>query len=609
MKKEFDTALPGKTKWMVPLVPFYIITLFLFAPIRLFQLAISLNILIKYPLNQFCRFSAYRSFNSSWHRSLIYLIIKYGKAGYAFDVGLGRSIASFFYLTPLSMKWYSKYEIIVPWAGVLVMVISQLIWLRGDEVATTILYGTVGIGLLSSLFYYCAFESIKYDSLGWALVPFGYYALMNQELALFALLFLAITFFSFSVAVVQGLVWFVLGFVLLGPKILIVFIPGGIKMLLHFRFLFVGGLQSMLITIKAIGLNKSGAKIKQLKIGPTGMYFFFLFSLFPVFLITLNEIGNVKINPVDWVLTTLPVLLYLVNKGYRRFADEQTLYLVAFCSFSQFVLLQNNLFLLPLLWVVLSPMPLFLEFTDFKKDFSRIWTVPRLSPYRITPAENIFHHFFKSVGKNERIFFDFDFKTKAKMKYGGARAIKEYIKFVGLKRDFLFVPDEYLIFEDYMGNFPLENLYLDKSVMGRINAMNAIGARFLLFFSNSSVLDQGFLDAGFGLVNQLDMTKGISDGLWNAQIIPSNKPHLYLLELTGVDTQLAITGELIVIKSNEIKVQLDSAGIAIIKFQYSHGWHSNQADISKYTGLYPWTKITGKPGQIANLKFDYYYRK
>jgi len=184
------------------LIPFYPLLLMVTGILRLLQAFGNLVCLSSQPWDDFARMSSHRSLNSSWHRSYDLLMERYGRFGYAFEISLGDTLAGKFGLTKFSMRLYRYNEIVIPWLGVLIGVLSQLVWL-GDARAYWIVLSTVLLGLISSIFYYEAFEAIKYDSLGWALVPLAYNALLSENHWWFSVLFLGITFLSVSVSLIQ----------------------------------------------------------------------------------------------------------------------------------------------------------------------------------------------------------------------------------------------------------------------------------------------------------------------------------------------------------------------------------------------------------------------
>lgn len=607
MKKTPSILDIAERGYYLLIVPFYPLVLAITMPIRFletfYKLVSSLSLK---NIHEFARMSAYRSLNSSAHRAYDLFIRRYGRFGYAYEMGLGRSLACTFWLTTLSMRLYRRYEIIVPWLGVFIAVISQLIWLR-DVQSDWIVFSVAGLGLLSSSFYNIAFESMKYDALGWALVPLGYHALLTGNLWLFGFLFFCITFLSVTVTIVQGVVWSFVGLLICGPSLLLALIPGSIKLCTHFRFLLRDNLSSINNTISGIGVSGEGAKIRQLRMGIKGWYFLGLFVVYLLATWLLAENSQLLTKSQQLLLEVSCILLYVVNRDFRRFADEQTLYMLIFCSFSLAALLQQDGSLLPWLWVALSPMPLALGFADETPNRMLIWQAPKLAPYHIQPVRKACVSFLKPVPDGQRIFFHFDYSSERYPTFDGVRAIKEFLHFLAIERQITIVPDFYLIYDSYARQFPLKDLYQDGSPQGRIAAMEKTGARFLLFPSETMDLPSGWIEASFIKHSFLDLRKGREYGFWSETAYQKSKPYLMLLEASKLNGSLTISGSLLDKSPNRLLLQLDKKGEAIIRLLYSRGWKSSsEVIVDAMPGTIPWIRVRGYVNSTVELNFKYY---
>lgn len=591
---------------LVPLCV-YPFLLLITTPVRLFQTLYSLRCLVLEPWCKFSRMTAHRSLNSSWHRAYDLLMERYGRNGYAYDISLGRSLATYFSLTKFSMRLYRQNEVLIPWLGTAVMVLSQLIWLSNVLEPWNVLV-TLILGLFSTLFYFGAFEALKYDSLGWALVPLGYYALLTGNLWLFSLIFLGITFLSVSVAIVQGALWFLVGLFVQGPLIFLAFLLGGLKLLSHFRFMVQGeGFAGMQGIVTGIGLSGSGARKRRLGLEIGGIYLLGLWVSYWVALWFLAEPSSFLTRLEQLLVAGLPILLYLINKRFRRFADEQTIYMLIFCAFSLVTLQQAPGILLLFLWLALSPMPLFLGFTAQTNIKDLIWKVPRLRPYRIGPVRDFCTAFMAPVLPHARLLFHFDYDPERYPNFAGLRGMKEYLHYLALECQAVIVPDLYLVFDSYAGRFPLADLYQDGSPQGRREAMVQIGARFLILPSASPELSAEWREADFALRTIMDLAEGCEKGLWSQKAYRQEYPYLLLLEAEGLQTSLTVCGTLLEMTPNHLRIQLDEQGESVVKLLYVPGWKSSaKGTVDAWSGKIPWIHVKGNANSIVELNFDYF---
>ena len=586
---------------------FYTLILVITTPIRLLQALHSLCCLASEPWSAFSRMSAHRSLNSSWHRSYDLFLERYGRFGYAYEMGLGRNLTTEFHITKFSMRLYRLNEAVIPWLGVLVVVLSQLVWL-GEDLVVWVVVATTILSLFSTLFYFEAFEAMKYDSLGWALVPLGYYTLLTGNLWWFSLIFLGITFLSISVTIVQGAAWFFLGLLVQGPLVLVAFLPGGLKLLSHFRFIFHEKDLAVIRRISTgIGLGGSGAKIRRLRLGKRGWYLLGLWIIYWTALWVVAGPSPLLDLSAQLVAAGLPVLLYLINKRFRRFADEQTLYMLVFCSFSLVTLHQPGGTLLPFLWLALSPMPLLLGFSDEVGNRNLIWQVPRRCPYRIGPVREFCLAFMRPVGQGQRVLFHFDYDPVRYPDFDGLRGIKEFLHFLALERQAVLVPDFYLVFDSYAGHFPLAELYEDVSPEGRRAAMEQIGARFLILPAESPELPPSWTETGFVVRTHLDLVQGCKAGFWSKNSYREERPYLLLLEAPELQASLSVCGTILEMSPNRLKVRLDENGEAVVKFLHARGWQGPAGvSVDALPGPIPWTRVRGSPEEAVEIHFDYW---
>ena len=570
--------------------------------VRLLQVFWSL-LSLKTGLANYLRLSAGRSLNSSWHRCYHLLLRRYGRSGYNYDCGIGTSLASQFALTRLSMRLYHDYEIIVPWLGTLIGVLLHVVWCAGGA-SCGIVLAVVACGLFSTIFYFIAFEALKYDSLGWTLVPLGYYFLLSDNLIAFAVVVFLITFLSVSVAIVQGALWFALALVIVPQWAVVLFIPAGLKLATHFAFMFVNW-RSLLVLLSGIGLTGSGAARRSLRLGPRASFITMLWCVFAVGVgVILYPFAEIRTMLIAGVLAVAPILMLIVNNVFRRFADDQTMYALGFFSFSCLVIASADWRLLPLLWIALSPPPVMFGFVDWPNAGKNWWLLPRRTPYDRRPVDQAVAKLFEAPESWDRILYDFDYDDTKYPDFDGLRQLREYLQYHATCNRFFLVPDFYLVFDSYAGRFPLTALYEDRSPVGRLDAMNRIGARFLLLQSSTEELDQPWRDAGFKVAGRIDQNALQERGVWS----PPPVVQRYLLLLSHPETQHGIvgSGELLAIEPNRIRLRLDAGGKAVVRFMHDAGWGGATVTVTRAEGALPWIAVDGEAGADVEITYDYF---
>ena len=115
--------------------------------------------------------------------------------------------------------------------------------------------------------------------------------------------------------------------------------------------------------IKAIGLSRKGAKYKRIKKGKTlgipELYYLLLTVQYVLFYYWLKE----EIP----VLIIIGIGIYLVNSMVMRFADRESCYLMLMTLCISYAISADNHYILPSLWLVLSPLPLLIGFEYDKR--------------------------------------------------------------------------------------------------------------------------------------------------------------------------------------------------------------------------------------------------
>ena len=590
-------------RWVGCLLAAPVLLLFT-TPWRFIQVLLSLRVLAHAPLNSLSRMTVYRSLNSSFHRAYDLLMCRYGRNGYAYEIGLGRSLAEMFWLTPLSMRAYRSGEAVIPWSGLLLMIVSQAVWF-GQSDYPLVVSSVMILGLASPLFFFCSFEGIKYDSLGWALVPIGYYTLVTGDLWSFGVVFLIITFLSFSVAVAQGAIWILWGMSLAGGWIVVASLLALVKLSTHFLFLLKSrdwaGIEN---TLSGIGFRRSGAKRRQLQLGFEGIWLSAVWTILLIAVAVMGEVAHSIPKSSQVLLVASTIGLLLCNRTYRRFADDQTIHLCGLCAFSVILFLQPGWHLLPFFWLALAVPVTLLPFTDSPRQSAVSGVPPRLFPWNQTKFGKIVELFLNRVPRRQRILFHFDFEESTYSSFDGLRALKEYLALEALRRECALLPDFYLIFDGYAGRFPLHDQLRDGSPEGRLQTLRAFGARYIIVPEKVGISIPNWESAGFRYLDRLDF-EDLREAAGRATTaLPGEFTSLLLFEAGCVDITIAEKGELIDREPNCIKLKLDDSGEAIIRYLYCFGWRGEAGfTIGPASPELPWLKVQGPPGAVTEISY------
>jgi len=348
-------------------------------PLRLLQTLWAMRVLVHEPWRDYGRTSPRRTLNCAWHRAYGLFVERYGREGYAYPIGLGIDLSAQFHLTRFSAVAYWKAEAVLPWASMLVAA-GLILTIPGAELWYRAVAATLTV--CSIAFYYAAFEGLKYDALAWLAVPLGYAALMSGNELLFALVFLYVTFTAVTVSVVQGFVWFVFALATGSPWAILAFVPGGVKLLTHLRFLTrPGGMAELRATLSGIGMTQEGAEARRLRPRRRHVHLMAVWFGFAV-LLTALEHDHQPLRVL--LLAFLPPVLMLVNTSWRRFADEQTIVAVAVFAFPATVIAVAQPWWLAGLWIALTASPRMFSFYVPRRRRSVLAPPPR-RPYHLRP--------------------------------------------------------------------------------------------------------------------------------------------------------------------------------------------------------------------------------
>ncbi|GAB4370582.1 MAG: hypothetical protein Kow00114_30960 [Kiloniellaceae bacterium] len=566
-------------------------------PLRLVQTLWAMRVLIHEPWRDYGRTSPRRTLNCAWHRAYGVFIDRYGREGFAYPIGLGIDLSTLFHITRLSATAYWKGEALLPWAsmlaaaGLILVIPGAELWFRA---------AVAGLTLFSVAFYYVAFEGLKYDALAWLAVPLGYAALMSGNESLFALVFLYITFTSVTVSVVQGFVWFVFVLSAGAPLAVLAFVPGGLKLLAHLRFLTrPGGITALRGIMTGIGLTEEGAEARKLRPRRRHVHLMVLWFAFAV-LLTALERDQVPLQFL--LLAFLPPVLMLINTTWRRFADEQTIVAVAVFAFPVTVIAVAQPWWLAGLWIALTASPRMFSFYVPRRQRS-IFAPPPRRPYRLRPLAEACEAFLATVPERSRVLFHCAVSGGRHPTFDGYRALKEYLHLRLAERETGLLPDFYLFFEHMGGRLDIEALLGDGSPAARRAQVAALGGTHLILPSADPEVPAPWIAAGFVPEATLDCGALEERGLLERNSYNRKKPYLFLLRACDAPS-LCEGGALTEMAPNRIAVRLGDSGVALVKFLWSGRFVAEGGAVAAAApGAVPWLQVTAKPGTEAVIRF------
>lgn len=566
-------------------------------PLRLLQTLWAMRVLIRKPWRDYGRTSPRRTLNSAWHRTYGLFITRYGRNGFAWPIGLGVDLSTLFHLTRASVTAYWKSEAVMPWTSML-LAVGLITLLPGAELWYRLAVAV--LTLFSIAFYYVAFEGLKYDALAWLAVPLGYAALMTGNEVLFALIFLYITFTSVTVSVVQGFVWFVFVLAAGTPLAILAFVPGGLKLLTHLRFLTrPGGIAALRGVMTGIGLTEEGAEARKLRPRRRHVHLMLVWFGFAV-LLTVLEHNKLPLQFL--LLAFLPPVLMLINTSWRRFADEQSIVATAVFAFPVTVIAVAQPWWLVGLWLVLTPSPRMFSFYVPRRKRS-ILAPPKRRPYHLRPLAEACEAFLASVPERSRVMFHCEMSGGRQPTFDGYRALKEYLHLRLAERETGLLPDYYLLFEHMGGRLDIEALLGDGSPEARFAQVADLGGTHLIVPAAEAEVPAEWIAAGFVLEATLDCVALAKKGLLERNSYNQKKPYLFLLRACDA-ASLCVGGTLTNLAGDHVAIRIGASGEALIKFLWSDRFAAEGgAAAASAPGALPWIQVTGEPEQEVVIRF------
>ena len=445
MWKKF-LSFPSELKISLTFYPFL---LFYMMPVAWIKSIWQARILLKGHWHKYMGFHPLNAINSLFYRTQWINLKKFGRNGSSSLIGLGNfPLWKWFHLSYLGSFFYANAAPIITLFGSIFWALSHLVWMTQIDTFWSI-FLTLTI-LFSSTSYAMAFARQNYQILGWMFFPLGLFFLNFTDLFGTTIVFLLMTigggvtqiFFAAPIVVYFS-------YYNSEPLILATLLPAGIFILSRFiplvanRFIAT----SLSETAKLIGLTSKKVRYKREmnKISNFSIYFLSLYAIgsFMLFFVS----GKIP------ALAIIGLLVFFINQRFFRVADDQSMILLFLSLFTFHTVQQDgSLMLLLSLWLVSSPLPVFLSIQEPLKK-NKFGEILIHRPLNHSNLEIEIENFFSPVRAGDSVYFAFsDPENTYRNCFDGYRFIIELPLYVASKNGFHLFPDWYAVTQtNYLG--------------------------------------------------------------------------------------------------------------------------------------------------------------
>lgn len=488
------------------------------------------RVLLKGNWNKYMGFHPLNSINSLFYRTQWLNLKFYGRRGRSNWIGLGDyPLRNWFHISYVGSFLYANAAPVITLIGVLFWSLAHFVWMTEQNFFWC--FSVSCVLLLSSTSYAMAFARQNYQILGWMFIPFALFFINSGNLIGASLAFVlsgmgALTpiFFAIPITVFFSLqqldLWLL--FTLVPSLTMISF---RLFPLLASQSLF----KSFMEIAKLIGLSSKEVRYSR-EMNRVSSYTFYFLIIYTVG--TLVLYFATKEVPT---LAILGIFALVINQRIARVADEESMILL-FLSFFAFHAIQheNNWFALASLWIVASPLPIFLTVQEhsLKKKFGKIIVN---APFDHSKLESRLEEFFSAVRKGDSVYFAFSNpKGKYSNIFDGYRHIFELPLYVASKNKFHLLPDWWAVSEtNYVG---APNCW-GRSLKEVSQNMKRWNAKFSVIYQDSGTdLEEKWL-MNYELLSSFDWQDFISSfrgvNMWSEDL-PT--PKWFLLKATELST-------------------------------------------------------------------------
>jgi len=411
----------------------YPITSIISNPIQIIRIVINSALELNFK-DKFLQFDPKMAINNLFYWRQSISIKTYGLDGISPFIGLnGYKLQNWFHLTLASSHIYRKW-------GSLSVIVASLMWFATSFLWQELEYLLSVLFVLAvtfnSTFYTSFYRFSNYNILGWCLFPLFIFAFFHKFLIFSAIVLLAISFLSFTAAVLGGAVLAFAFLSKLDPVIILTGLPTGLKLLSHFGVYIKNMDFSQLKSLsKMIGLSKTGG-VKYRRTSDYRVRLNEIIWLLGIvqYIVVLYYFGGENLS-----YSFLGLAVFFINKFIARFADGQTIWLFNLSIGAALLAINFNLILLASFWVMANPHPWVL-------NLGKVDVLPVINPYNLSPLLNRIASFLDPVNENSRVLMAYEDPGGIYEKcFDGYRVIWEAPLYVATEKNISLFPDWYAI--------------------------------------------------------------------------------------------------------------------------------------------------------------------
>lgn len=418
----------------------YPLTVLITTPVRLIQSFIECSVFLKRPWGDYSHFNPHMGINSLFYWTEAINLKRYGRNGVSPCIGLGHfPLSGLFHLTLPSLYLFWRCGAVTVLVSMFLWWSSHLIWLNS---CSTMWVGVIMTSaLISTSFYLNTFALQNYNAVGWLFFPFGLFALLHGFWLTASIIWLLISFGSFTLVFMVGVLCFASSVSTGEIEPLLTVFPAVLKISFHIIPMLIHGnsKEKMNNIAKVIGFNKKQAKYTRSYMSGISVYHIYHLALYLQFGILSYILGSID------VLFTTSVALFVLNSKIVRFADEQSLQMLIVTVSIPVVLQSQSFLLLVSFWLLASPAPVLAGFPNFRKSLD---VVPKMRPFDVRVFINHMETFLAPVEKAQKVFMAFDNPNGVYEKiFDGYRVLLELPLFVASRKGVHFMPDWWFVSE------------------------------------------------------------------------------------------------------------------------------------------------------------------
>ncbi|GMU57410.1 MAG: hypothetical protein AMXMBFR33_65560 [Candidatus Xenobia bacterium] len=473
---------------------FYPLTVLLTTPFQLATTLVRSRVLLDGRWGSYNAFTPFFGISTLFYYTMAINLYRHGRRGTAPHLGMGNyPLSRWFFQTLVSLYAYWRLAPIGPPLGMFGWLAAHAVFAVNHDFALVL--AVMGLALISTGFYFEAFIGQNYNTLGWAFVPLGLYAVTQGIWPLAVIAWLGVSLGSFTATTMMIILCFAQSLWTWSPWPLLTVLPALCKLLTHFLPNLERGdvFSSSHAILMSIGILRRPARYKHSS--RLGLSFWFYLASFGQFVVVAGLLGH------PWLgLILAGFILFVLNSTGFRFADPCSLLALMMSLATGALIVRPDPLLAVSTWLVISPLPAVL-LTFMPRP--RLDTMPALAPFRVENLVRPVEDFLALVRPGERVLMAFEDPVDDYSKiFDGYRVLLELPLYVAGQRDFHFLPDWWAVISE---NHPQGANFWGRSLERVSHNVRELGARYAVVYQNSgTALDPAWQAAGFQPLRRLD---------------------------------------------------------------------------------------------------------